>query len=320
MKTFWTNGYKLRWAGASTLAFACLMAVNASTAHGQTVFAGEHYKIVARHSDKCLDVVGYGTHSRAQVHQWDCHGGENQQWQFRPTDNGFFRIIGRQSGKSLDVEGISLDDRAQVQIYEGNAGLNQQWRLVPTGGGFFRIEARHSRKAIDISEVSTANRARVQQFTNNGGLNQQFRLVQVSSPLSCNWGFPADYLLTGDPTFPVPIIQPNAIDNDVIRYSETRMRPAITNEIRIVLTTAPNVTWWKGIEVLDAENVVIARVETQDNNHGPVVAVIPPGHNPETMKLRFLKAKFLGIHTGMYTVCDLRRAVGKQLSFHWQQD
>jgi hypothetical protein len=36
--------------------------------------------LVAAHSGKCLEVAGGSTADGGVVHQWDCHGGTNQQW------------------------------------------------------------------------------------------------------------------------------------------------------------------------------------------------------------------------------------------------
>ena len=46
------------------------------------------YEIVARNSDKCLDVVYTLAEARASVIQWVCHGGANQQWRIEPAGDG----------------------------------------------------------------------------------------------------------------------------------------------------------------------------------------------------------------------------------------
>jgi sugar lactone lactonase YvrE len=38
---------------------------------------------IAKHSNKCMDVYGAQTGNGAIVHQWDCHWGGNQQWQWQ---------------------------------------------------------------------------------------------------------------------------------------------------------------------------------------------------------------------------------------------
>lgn len=41
-----------------------------------------YYELRARHSGKCLDVRGASTQNGADVIQYSCHGGTNQQWGF----------------------------------------------------------------------------------------------------------------------------------------------------------------------------------------------------------------------------------------------
>jgi len=42
-----------------------------------------YVNVIARHSNKCLDVSGASTADGAQIQQWTCTGGTNQQWQRR---------------------------------------------------------------------------------------------------------------------------------------------------------------------------------------------------------------------------------------------
>ncbi|MEN6318324.1 MAG: RICIN domain-containing protein [Syntrophaceae bacterium] len=39
--------------------------------------------MTAKHSSKCLDVSGAGRGNDDNVHQWDCHGGDNQLWRLK---------------------------------------------------------------------------------------------------------------------------------------------------------------------------------------------------------------------------------------------
>ena len=48
------------------------------------------YRIVARHSAKCLDIEGASTENCARTVQPSCHGGANQQWLFVAAPAGFY--------------------------------------------------------------------------------------------------------------------------------------------------------------------------------------------------------------------------------------
>jgi hypothetical protein len=134
-----------------------------------------YYDIVAVHSGKCLDVFGVSTGDGADVIQWGCWGGQNQQWRLdgRP---GNYLVRAAHSGKCLDVAGGSTANGADVIQWACHGGNNQRWRLDYVGGGKHRLVAVHSGKCLDVSGASGADGADVIQWTCHGGTNQQWRL------------------------------------------------------------------------------------------------------------------------------------------------
>lgn len=141
---------------------------------------GTYYEIVARHTGKCLDVSAVSYDNGAAVHQWDCVGGANQQWQLVNNGDGYYRIVARHSGKALDVSGGLFDNGAAVVQWDYVGAANQQWQLVNNGDGYYRILARHSGKALDISNVSYQNGAIIHQWDYLDGTNQQWQLRSVA--------------------------------------------------------------------------------------------------------------------------------------------
>jgi Ricin-type beta-trefoil lectin domain len=91
-------------------------------------------RIVATHSDKCLDVAtpfaGAGKQNGANVQQWACSDGLNQSWALIPTGPGLYLIVSLFSGKCLDVEGGSTANNANVQQWECHGRPNQIWRAA----------------------------------------------------------------------------------------------------------------------------------------------------------------------------------------------
>src|SRR5262245_45510676 len=82
-------------------------------------------------SGLCLDVAGASTADGANVIQWTCHGGPNQQlrlqgWQGPPEGPQFtFLMIAQHSQKCLDVAGASTANRAKVHQWTCHFGVNQ---------------------------------------------------------------------------------------------------------------------------------------------------------------------------------------------------
>jgi hypothetical protein len=136
--------------------------------------------IVSRSSYKLLDVRGATPDDGAAVQQFPSNGGFNQQWEFVPTDSGFFKIFSdgsRGSTRVMDVKGASTDDGALIQQFHDDDGFNQQWALEPVGDGFHKIVSRNSGKVLDVPGASTADSVQIQQFHDNGGFNQQWKLI-----------------------------------------------------------------------------------------------------------------------------------------------
>jgi hypothetical protein len=132
--------------------------------------------IANRHSAKCIDVVSGSTADGAEVIQWTCHGGANQQWELQDAGGGYHRIVSTASGKCLDVDARSTADGAQVIQWTCGTGTNQQWQLRDTGTGHVQIVARHSGKCLGVTGSSTENSARVSQYTCNSDPSQHWTL------------------------------------------------------------------------------------------------------------------------------------------------
>jgi len=157
-----------------------LMLITAGTAFADTPNRDIRYQIIAKHSGKCLDIAGGELYNGAAAIQWDCHGGDNQQWTFEPAGGGYFKIIVKHSGKALDVFGgiFSAGSGVVVQQRDYNGSTNQIWSVTDLGNGYYSIVARHSNKALEIKDGSTGNGAWAQQNDYMSGANhQQWRLT-----------------------------------------------------------------------------------------------------------------------------------------------
>lgn len=138
--------------------------------------AGESTTMVARHSGKCADVVSGSTAEGAEIIQYACNGGGNQQWLLQGSGDGHYQIMSWSSGKCLDVHGASTADGAQIIQWPCNGASNQQWELRDAGGGYVQLVAGHSGKCIDVTGGSTDDSARLKQYTCHSDANQQWAL------------------------------------------------------------------------------------------------------------------------------------------------
>ena len=141
--------------------------------------SGSIYEVYVKHSEKALDLKGFGTADGTLIQQWTPNGGANQQWKLDNMGGGAWRFTSHFSGKVMDVEGASLADGAQVFAWSDNGGSNQRWLLADEGGGWFKVTSQHSGKVLDVYGLSQADGAKVQQWDDNGGNNQRWRFDLV---------------------------------------------------------------------------------------------------------------------------------------------
>jgi len=104
-------------------------------------------------------------------------------------------------------------------------------------------------------------------------------------------------------------------DGDTIDMSLTNGLGS--TQFQVILTTSPEVTWYKEIKAFDAEQNAVGWISTQDSWHGPTAMTLS---TETTVSLVFTKAKGFGIHTGEYDVANIPFLAGKVASFNWTAD
>ncbi|HEY1485920.1 MAG TPA: RICIN domain-containing protein [Micromonosporaceae bacterium] len=146
---------------------------------------GVWYQVINTNSGKCVDAAGGGTGNGTAVQQWACGSGNtNQQWEFQPTDSGFYKVLTRNATTvGWDVTGGAgaTGDGVKIQLWTYGGGTNQQWRPVRSASGTYTFNPRNNtNECLDVTDVSTANGTLLQQWTCTGGVAQSFTLTAQS--------------------------------------------------------------------------------------------------------------------------------------------
>ncbi|MBZ4320152.1 RICIN domain-containing protein [Streptomyces huiliensis] len=96
-------------------------------------------KIIAKHSDKALDVSGASKESGATVDQWDWSDVDQQRFRFEPVGDGYYKIVAKHSGKILEVAGGpgNTANDALIKQADDTGSANQHFRLDPLTGGLW---------------------------------------------------------------------------------------------------------------------------------------------------------------------------------------
>jgi len=140
-----------------------------------------YYTLMARCSNKYLDVLDASDKDGAVIQQWDLNGNQAQHWKIEPVLNlpGHYTLTARRSGKLLDVEGGSAQSGARIQQWTANGTASQQWKIEPVAGapGFFILTAKCSGKVLDVLDASSLSGAKIQQWHLNGNQAQHWKLT-----------------------------------------------------------------------------------------------------------------------------------------------
>jgi len=135
------------------------------------------YTVTSVGNGGCLEDWGNGTANGTPVYQDTCSAGKTgQQWQFQPTDSGYYKIASRQAtGLVVDSGGSANGSLQQLWSYGG--GTNQQWAAKQQADGSYTLVGRESGRCMDVPQ-GQSGAVRVQLWDCWGGANQAFKLTK----------------------------------------------------------------------------------------------------------------------------------------------
>jgi uncharacterized protein with LGFP repeats len=107
-------------------------------------------------------------------------------------------------------------------------------------------------------------------------------------------------------------------DRDLISVKFSGHNP--NGNIQLTLKAGPGITWWKAVSIWSPTQGDILEAWTQDNHTTTTISIPPSVVEPSNIFLQFKKAKFLGIHTGMYWLTRVDRLIGNNVTFTWLKD
>jgi beta-glucanase (GH16 family) len=138
------------------------------------------YNVINQNSGDCVDATGFGTTNGTGVQQWACGNQQsNQEWQFQPTDSGFFKVVSRGApAEGWDATNFGTVNGTLIQLWQFGGGTNQHWQPVALGNGNFKFVGRASGRCLDVPGASTANGVQLQLFDCNGTGAQAWTLTQ----------------------------------------------------------------------------------------------------------------------------------------------
>ena len=121
------------------------------------------------------------------IQQYTCGGAQtNQEWQFQPTDGGYYEIVNRNALSTAGLRVVlqvaggpwATANQVGIQLWDYAGATNQQWMPVSVGNGTYKFVARNSSKCLDVPNASSAVLIPLQQYDCNGTAAQSYTLQQ----------------------------------------------------------------------------------------------------------------------------------------------
>jgi len=91
--------------------------------------------------------------------------------------------------------------------------------------------------------------------------------------------------------------------------------------INVTLQAGPGITWFKAVTIWSPSSGSLSQdAWTQDHHTMTTISVPPSVVEPGNVFIQFQKAKFLGVHTGVYWLARADRLIGTNVTFTWLKD
>lgn len=141
---------------------------------------GSYYTMTNRSSSKCVDVSGASTSNNANVQQWSCHGGDNQEFELVDAGSGYYYIKARHSGKCLRAV------NGNIVQYDCNTGWwTEMFERINAGSGYYIVRNRNTGSCLRVENSSGSDGASIVLTScNTGWWSQQFSFSSAGSRIA----------------------------------------------------------------------------------------------------------------------------------------
>jgi hypothetical protein len=141
------------------------------------------YRLIARHSNKVLDLSSNSTANGLQLVQNTWTGANRQIWRIKPIDATYYQIVNGFSGKVVNVLNGSTADGQNITQQPYSNIPQRQWKFEKNATGQYYVTNKNSNKVLDVNNASTANNTHIVQWAKNvNSTHQQWTVQQVGCP------------------------------------------------------------------------------------------------------------------------------------------
>lgn len=127
-----------------------------------------------------LDIKGKSTADKANIHIWQAHGGESQQFNITSAGGDYYTITCKATGKAVDVDDGKGEAGRNVWQYKANGTDAQKWAFQDAGDGYYYIVPKvNTGLRLDVDNARSADGTNVKIWTANQNSAQKWKLIPV---------------------------------------------------------------------------------------------------------------------------------------------
>jgi parallel beta-helix repeat protein len=147
------------------------------------IFDGSPHQLLAKHSNKCMDLRNPKTVDSAAVVQMQCNNDIFQTWKTIAVGNNEYQIVSAGSKMCLDVSGASKQNGAPIkQSSCVNQRSNQTWTIKQVLANMYQIISKNSQKCLYIPNASKRDDIQLQQWDCAAISNQLWQAQPLLKP------------------------------------------------------------------------------------------------------------------------------------------
>lgn len=140
----------------------------------KTISDGKYVIKPAYNTNYALDVTGASKDNGANIELWWDNGANNQKFDIKYSEDGYYTITSAYTKKSLDVAWSSKMNGANLQQYEHTNNTNQKWIIKRNEDSTYSIISICNNLYVDVVEANYVSGTNIDLWQYNGGANQKF--------------------------------------------------------------------------------------------------------------------------------------------------
>jgi hypothetical protein len=132
------------------------------------------YAVVAKHSGRCMTVIGNLPFDGTNIAQWACDGAPSQNYRLEAALASTYRLISNSTNKCVAIDESGPPDGANVNLWSCDGSPGQLFTLEPSSDGSFTLINPNSGTCVAVDGAGMGDLANILMSICNGADHQRW--------------------------------------------------------------------------------------------------------------------------------------------------